>query len=1799
MKWINIADGLLDYRTVNNIHYFVITEYTGDTNFLESLGFVKTHNEYVAPMTPFVALSLRNMKGSVPVIYTKRRTSIPVTDPELIKEPVEERTKTVYDSFKQLRKNTQKQKVSLKDKFVIKEEPVEIVEEIKEELTNPPLETSQPVSEPVLIKPEQRNILEEKTSENLAEEPQEPQEEIVQEEEQQNNLKIQVQTEQDTVFDKIHDKSEEAVSAYDPEEIVLEPELIEEEYIDYSNAQSSPYSFEYSIKKILKNQKVSEEDKKAIVGTIGNARNYAIKALLEDLIDPRHEFPRADLVNGYLEQSIFTGDTEFFTPKEVIKLIWNRLEAAGFNGGTILEPSAGMGNFISYMPKDIYKSSKIICIEKNPLYAEVLKVLHPKAQVFAKGFEDVNIKDNSLDLVITNVPFSSNKVFDPDYEEYKLTLHNYFIVKALDKLRPDGIGVFLTSRYTLDGLSSKAREEMAKRGILLGSFRLPPMFKGTESSLNVDVLIFRKTAELHLNQDFINTGKYEKEEFLEKYVYPYRGNFSDIANITHVICNDYYFKNKRLCAAMYKIAPYKGGVFDDKTAYVFNHGFIPDLETTIGSHLKNIDFTYTPSDELIDPIEDFRIEKYGLYLIDEYGRAYINNKDKTLLKKQALSADYIDLRDYLLSMLDFKNINEDARAELRLKYEMFKSKNGSLKKNAKYLENDPYYLSVLELDNPKTQIFEKDINGVEEPEHIDNVYEAVVFSMAKLTKIDMLLIQKKTGLSQDEIEKELIDKNIAYLTHKGWIIKNHYLSGDIYKKIDELEGLPEHHKLRNYKALLEVKPKEILFEDINFNIGSTWIYDHTDRINEFFKKKLFDSNMADIRYIRYDEVVHKYFFDRFPFIIKPIENVNLSLLRNEIGFGKLFLSILNNSKISFKLEEFDIKLEYDKAVKAVNDMYKEFLVENYREEVELAYNRTFNNIAPMKYDGTYLKLEGINSNISLRKNQLSAIERAVYEGTTLINHEVGTGKTYSLIAAAMEKKRLGQINKPMIITTNTVLSSFYQSAKELYPTGKILCVDSKMMNPQHKQSTLAKIAFNDWDLVLMSHSSFGLINCSKERQEELLKQEIDEYLDLINNDNDIVDSVVRKVLKSELGKKQAALDKFLKTKGADVGLTWENLSIDFLGVDEAHNFKNLGVSGYVSNSVKAQDLMLKLQYLYEQKGKIADVMFATGTPITNSVFEFYNIQRYLQKQLLEEKNIFNVNGWIDQFLAVRTEFEPNASATSWIERKRFKFKNIPELIQMVGYNMDIATADQIGIKIPEEKRITVICEQSEIQRYLMAELDKRVKAIMDKNNPVDPREDNLLKIVSEGSLNSLEPRLLNPDFPDFLGGKTSRCAETVYRKYKESDEIKGTQLIFCDLGTPKGSNGYVYRTITNKLVELGIPENEIEWIHNHKSKDALFKKVRSGEVRVLIGSTQKMGEGMNVQDRCVAIHHLDVPWRPSDVEQREGRAVRFGNANDQVEIYVYATEKSFDSFRWNTIDYKFNEVVPIARGTFDKREQQYDFDCAATFDPADLASITATDPRLKQKFKLEKKINEIAVLTDIESKKRYNQKIMLEQYAASYDANNRFYNKVKDFKMDQSKGWVLVYMKKGEELTFETFESNQVTGRLITMKKNIFINNKDITDYDYNKLWYQGKRVTIHFRKFSDLFFTVEGIKREFHSLKGIEKAFSDIYVTVESHDITQTKLKNTISEIQKDLETTTVKEEAYKKELQELDLERDKLMQEIMMSAKSVQATEDVELDYSKLEDESMYSYKETHYQQKFIEQKDDEEDIGALEMT
>lgn len=1794
MQWIDIPNGLLDYRTINNTHYFVITDYSGDAKILENLGFVKSHNEYTAVITPYIALSLRNLEGSIPVLYTERKTSIAATDPELIKEPVQEKTdesKSVYDSFKNLKKNTQRQKVSLKNKFNVKEEKVEIVEEIK---NNPDEIASETISEPVSDNGGQEPVLDKK-------EAQEPAEELQQHNEDERQDKPQEPVQEEIIKDQQNEivsveETIEPAAIYDPEEVVIEPELVNDEYVDYSNVLSDIYKFDDAMAAFLNNQKLTVEEKKIIVGVVGNSRNYAVRDLFGDLVDPRYEFQRNDLIKGFLTQSIFSSDTEFFTPKEVIRLIWERLVDAGFTGGTILEPSAGMGNFISYMPKDIYKNSRIICVEKNPLYAEVLKAIHPKCTVYAKGFEDVKLKDNSLDLVITNVPFSTDKVFDPDYDEYKLSLHNYFIVKALDKLRPDGIGVFLTSRYTLDALSSKSREEIAKRGILLGAFRLPPMFKGTESGLNVDVLVFRKTSEPHLDQEFINTSKYEIEEFLKGSLYDYGGHYSDIENITHVVCNDYYFKNKRLCSSMCKIAPYRGGVFDDKTAYVFNHGYISDLEASIRNHLKNIDFTYQPSNETVDPIEDYKIENFGLYMIDEYGRAYINNKERTLLKKQALSADYIGLRDYLLDMLDFRNINENARAELRLKYEMFKATHGTLKKNAKYLEDDPYYLSVLELDNPETQIFEKDINKVVEPEYIDNVYEAVVFSMSKLTRIDMLLIQEKTRLSQDEIEKELIEKDLAYLTHEGWIVKNHYLSGDIYKKMDELEGLSEEHKLRNYKALLEVKPKEILLEDINFNIGASWIYDHTDKINEFFNKVLFASSRS---YVKYNDITHQYYFEpEEPVLLFNHIDANLNLINSKMDLSKFVLSILNNSKISFKLEEYDVKLECDRVTKIINDMYKKFLTENYREEVELAYNRTFNNIAPMKYDGTFLKLEGINPNIPLRKNQLSAIERAVYEGTTLINHEVGTGKTYSLIATAMEKKRLGQINKPMIITTNTVLSSFYQSAKKLYPTSKILCIDSKMMNPQHKQSTLAKIAFNDWDLILMSHSSFGLVNCSRKRQEELFKAEIDEYMDKIAAGNDSMSSVVRKAIRAELKKKQAALDRFLKTKAVDTGLTWENLNVDFIGVDEAHNFKNLGVSGYVSNSVKAQDLMLKIQYIYEQKGKVANVMFATGTPITNSVFEFYNIQRYLQNQLLSEKNIYNVDDWIEQFLAVRTEFEPNASATSWIEKKRFKFKNIPELIQMVGYNMDIATADQIGIKVPEEKRTTVICEQSEIQKYLMAELDKRVKAIMDKKNPVDPREDNLLKIVSEGSLNSLDPRLLNPDFPDFLNGKTSRCAEVVYQKYKESEDIKGTQLIFCDLGTPKGSNGYVYQTITNKLIALGIPENEIEWIHNHKSKDALFKKVRSGEVRVLIGSTQKMGEGMNVQDRCVAIHHLDVPWRPSDVEQREGRAVRFGNTNDEVEIFVYATEKSFDSFRWNTIDYKFNEVVPIARGTFDKREQQYDFDCATTFDPADLASITATDPRLKQKFQLEKKIHELATLTDIESKKRYNLKVMLEQYAASYDANNRFYEKVKDFKMDQDKGWELIYMKKDEEVKFETLEPNQITSRLITMKKNIFNNDKEILDYDYNKLWYQGVRVTIHFRKFSDLFFTCEGIKREFHSLKAIEKAFSDIYMTVNSHNITQEKLKKTIAETQKELDVTSVKEDGYKRELHKMDVQRDKLMQEIMMSAKSIYQTEDVELDTSRFNDKSVYSFEETFYQERFIDQKDDEE-ITPLEMV
>lgn len=1834
MQWLDLRDGYLDYvQNEQGKYEFIITQFTGNSSVLMSLGFSeRDKNVYFAPMTMIVGAGLRNLEGSVSVDYENRKVPQNVyvennaqdgdrdefndKDIPSIRSGKKDEIEAVVEASSSVKKISLKS--ALKD-FEDDEEYVSLSDKFKSSQYEAPnqeiLIADIPVSEDLntKIQTEQEKV-EESAEQEVKDQPVfsvQEQEEITSEqsswvelENKQVDLQEWLEMFDVGLTDNFEDNEREKNDEIRKKYFKYLPKEWKQLNLYQSLRSIGSDCCESLVPKILNGGELNDNEKLILYGIsddshlvfISNLFNHYLTKVKNGEIEISDE--EYERIKNYSEEFQYKNvntDTQFFTPHEVVTAVWDKIIDAGFTGGKILEPSAGTGNFLSFCPEEIYQNSEFICVEKNEMLSKVLKLLHPNEKIINSGFEKVDLANGSVDLVIGNVPFSKEKVFDSKYDDMNISsLHNYFIIKSLDALKVGGIGVFVTSRYTLDALSSRDREEMAKRGKLLGAVRLS---KGTfnRTSVCADILIFQKTAEPDLEQEFIRTDRITAEEVIDIPLVKNIDVKCDLSNIAeYCVVNKFYQTHAYYCGDSYRLV--SDSRFDNKTAYLIPVLSSEPLQGALKRNLDYIDvkFDIHEKSELSKTVlNDEKIKNYGMFLINAEGQAYINDEQKQLVVKQDMVKAYIELRDGLLN-----NIREDGEYDIRALYENFKKSYGTLKKNAKILKDDPYFMSVLELDNPETAILKASLK-LTEPEHIEDVAEAVIYSMSKYAEINLDVICEKTGKTKEEIEQEFVDLDIAYFTEHGWIVKNHYLSGDIYKKMDQCLSLPENHQERNMKALIGVKPQLIPLSDIRLDLGTVWIPDKEKKIESFLKKKCLNCSGV---YVEYTELTDNWYVEASN--LGYYSNYEGLLNQDFMAYGNynhvdIIEYILNGRTPNYDISEYDKRLEFEKTRDAVNTAYMDYLNTEYKDEVEEAYNRIFNNLAPLKYDGAYLKLEGINPDIQLRSNQLAAVERAVYEDTVLLNHEVGTGKTFSLVASCMEKKRLKQVEKSLIITTNTVLNDFYQNAKKLYPKGKFLLIESSMLSPSNKQKTLAKIAFNDWDIVFMSHSAFGLIPISEKRQERLLQDAVDSLMLAVEdgdyNYND------EKILRRELKKRQYALDKFLANKVEITGLTFEDLNIDYLGVDESHNFKNLGISGEISSSQKSLDLYAKINYIYERSGKNKNVMFATGTPITNSVFEFYNIQKYLQPELLKEKGIDSVSRWSKQFLTERAEYEPNASATTWVLKYRYKFKNVPELIQMLKHTMDVATADEIGIEVPEEQRTTVVCEQSEIQRHEMALLDDRVKMILDKDNRIDPREDNLLKVVSDGTKLSLDPRLLNSDYPDFLGGKTSKCAEEVYKKYQESMDIKGTQLIFCDLGTPKTDSGYVYETLTNKLVEFGIPKEEIEWIHNHKNKDSLFRKMRNGDVRILIGSTQKMGEGMNVQDRCVAIHHIDVPWRPSDVEQREGRAVRFGNMNDKVDIFVYATEKSFDSFRWNTIDYKHSEVVPISRGTFDKREQQFDFDSASTFDPADLASITATDPRLKEKFLLEKQINEKSILLDIETEKRISLVSRIDTAEKRIITRDIDYNKVKDFEYDKGNNFyeILLFNKQTQENEWVKIEEYQkVVGRLQTIRKQLFKENPGENKIIFDKLKYMDVTIHVKMTKNGGLFYRIPVLREDFSSLRNIEHRLDNIDFLRKYYENHTAKDKQQIENSKKNKEDTEIKIAELKKELNILTEQRKELIYSIERDAaeNGIVYNGADELNTEILETE-MYSYKETHFKAKDKDEECEDEYSAVIE--
>lgn len=1280
--------------------------------------------------------------------------------------------------------------------------------------------------------------------------------------------------------------------------------------------------------------------------------------------------------------------TAFYTPPELCRAVWNLLQAAGFNGGKILEPAVGTGAFWGAMPPALAAASHLVGVENEPVAAHIAQKLFPRAVIYSAGFEDTYVQPGSYDAVITNVPFGKFSVYDKNYPEFSTTgIHNYFIVKGLDALKPGGIGVFLTSTYTLDARNPRMREEMAKRARLVGALRFPSDtffgYAGTDAT--VDALIFVKD-QPDMEQDFVNTTS----------VQAVSDRFQDRPDIG---INTWFVKHPEcVLGDIYPGGQYGTGI-------------------SVASRTPFKERTWKDFEPLVEPLKlAIQVAQQRAAAPIHLGQPQVSSVRQNIKqgdkKLDAKNRERFAAFEQLKQALDIclESPSDERRELLNQQYDAFIATYGWLHKrnNELLFRSEPEWGKVAALEVPsdmgyvKAEVFERDVvQRLEIPSRVESIEDALSISTGMFGKLDFDWIVKVTGKSPEHVQTFFRETGSAFWDGEenggqGWVIRAQYLSGNVRGKLKKAEDLARLDSRWQYNvaALQMVQPRDIPAEDIEVRMGAAWVPPAT---MEAFVWSLYQDDPNVKRYQSLpSQAPHSVSKSMFAYDtllgawqvkLPTILTYSSVEITDQISTEKLFDMVLNQRPVVIytgtgedRQLDLDTTLAVQEKVSFLQTKFRDFLFNTDPERTQFLvklYNETYNNYVPPVYSGDELVLPGINRNIELRKSQKAVISRMVHEKNTLLNHKVGTGKTFALVAGSLERKRLGLCTKPLITVPNNILGQFEAEARLLYPAARILTLSKEDMKTGKRTEALGRIANNQWDLVLMSHSTFGRIKLRPEFEMDALQQEIDKLVESLEyHATNTGSSMTTKRL--ELRKKSLETRlRRLRDKESDDGIYFDQLGIDQLAVDEAHNFKRLALNTGtrdMGESQKAYDLYLKIQWVYQQRGSESGVFFATGTPVSNNVFEILNMQRFLQERELTRCGL-NAAAWMTNFLVPKTEWEPNVAASGWKMRTRYALQNIPELMQMLRMVMDVATEKSAGIVCPEPERVNVLCEPSVLQSYIMKKLDKRVKALEQKAS--DPRKDNLLKIVSTGRLCALEARLVEPGFPDYLAGKTSQCAVNVKRIYDESADIRAAQLIFCDMGTPKGQNGYVYTTLKNKIVAQGVPEEEIAFIHDCKddsSRVALFEKVRRGEVRCLIGSTPKMGEGMNVQQRLVALHHLDPPWRPSDIEQRNGRIVRYGNLNDKVKLFVYTTKGSFDLYMWNTMKYKAETFAAILQGE-DLQTRTYDMAIDPTY--AETAAITADNTLIRDKLTVEQELAKIKAL--MRQRERERQRAMSEK----------------------------------------------------------------------------------------------------------------------------------------------------------------------------------------------------------------------------
>ena len=1287
--------------------------------------------------------------------------------------------------------------------------------------------------------------------------------------------------------------------------------------------------------------------------------------------------------------------TAFYTPPEVITAIYKAMEQMGFKEGNLLEPSCGIGNFIGMLP-DTMQDSKIYGVELDTISAGIAQQLYQKTTIAAQGFEETNLPDSFFDGVVGNVPFGDFKVSDKRYDKHKFLIHDYFFAKSLDKLRPGGVMALVTSKGTMDKETLAVRKYIAQRAELLGAIRLPNnTFKGNAGTEVVsDILILQKRDRLiDIEPDWVHLDTDENGIKMNSYFVQHSemilGEMKMVSGRFGMEATCVPYENADLAAQL-----------DDAVANI--HGQITEYE--VEEELEEEDnsipadptvrnFSYTVVDNKIYYRENSRMTPVEVSATAENrikGMIAIRNSVRTLIELQ--TEDYPD-----------SEIKAEQERLNRL-YDTFSGKYGLInsRANTSAFSQDSSFslLSALEIIGEdgelerKADMFSKRTIKPHTPvTSVDTASEALAVSLGEKATIDMDYMMELSGKSENEIFEDL--KGVIFLNplyeygnsyEPKYLTADEYLSGNVREKLKiakkSAELYPEDYKV-NVEALQKVQPKDLTASEISVRLGATWL--PPDDVQEFIFHLL-----ETPRYAQWNIKVHfSPFTSEWNIEGKSYDKGNVRAYNtygtSRINAYKIIEETLNLKDVRIfdyiEDDEGRKKAVLNKKETAIAQSKQEMIKQEFqdwiwsdperRERLCKFYNEKFNSVRPREYDGSHIIFNGMNPEIELREHQKNAVAHILYGGNTLLAHAVGAGKTFEMVAAAQESKRLGLCNKSLFVVPNHLTEQWAAEYLQLYPAANILVATKKDFETKNRKKFCGRIATGDYDAVIIGHSQFEKIPMSIERQRAILEQQLEEITggiaELKRNRGE--NFSIKQLEKSKKSIKQK-LDKLNDQTKKDDVVTFEELGVDRLFVDESHYYKNLylytkmrNVGGIAQTEAqKSSDLFMKCRYLDEITGGRGTV-FATGTPISNSMVELYTIQRYLQYNTLVKNGLQHFDAWASTFGETITAVELTPEGTGYRAKTRFaKFYNLPELMAMFKEIADIKTADMLNLPVPEAKYHNIAVKPSEMQKEMVASLAERAEQV--RGGGVDSSVDNMLKITNDGRKLALDQRMLNDMLPDFEGSKINACVDNIYRIWKENADKKSAQLVFCDLSTPKNDGTFsVYNDIRKKLIERGIPESEVKFIHEADTdmkKKELFQKTRKGEVRVLLGSTQKMGAGTNVQDKLIALHDVDCPWRPSDLEQRSGRIVRQGNENPQVDIYRYVTEQTFDAYLYQLVEGKQKFASQIMTSKSPVRSAEDIDETALSY--AEIKMLATGNPYIKEKMDLDIQVQKLKML---------------------------------------------------------------------------------------------------------------------------------------------------------------------------------------------------------------------------------------------